>query len=689
MSQSLDQPAVAQLAIDIGGTFSDLIAYDQSTGEVTVAKGSSTPAVPEQGVLAVVARALPDQRLADVSLFVHGATVALNALLERRGATVGMITTAGFRDVLELRRGDRVVHDSVLWSPAEPLVPRELRFEVRERVLADGTVDVELSRDEVEAVAAALIEAEVGAIAIAFINSYVSPDHELMAEAILRESGFEGEVSLSSSVSGEMREYERTSTTAIDAYVKPRVGGYLSRLSSGLAERGFRGECLMTSCGGGAVSFGEATARPFETIMSGPVGGAVGAGSLCRALGIEMGVCADVGGTSFDTCLILDGRPEFKYEGAIDDMPLQTRWVDVRSIGAGGGSLAYIDEGELLRVGPQSAGADPGPACYGRGGMTPTVTDAAALLGMLARGELADGLALDVEAAGRAIAPLAARLGLGADETAQGIMRIATANMANAIREITLEQGRDPRDAALIAYGGAGPLFAILLALELEIGEVVVPVHAGNFSAWGLLAQDISRSRARTVVAALDEDGLEGAGEALAAIFAELDEPGRDDGREAVREAALDLRYQGQEYTLNVPVRLGAVGIESAVEEVARDFAESYGRVYGHTLQTPLEIVAARGTLRTPLPEVAPAAPAPDASPSPPSTVQAHSFVAGERLPFRVLERASLAPGSRTEGPAIVLEPTTTTYVDAGFEIRVEEGGAMVLRDASGTDGDA
>ncbi len=672
-----------RLGVDVGGTFSDLVVYDDETGEVRVAKGSTTPASPDEGVARVISEAVPEPVLQRAAFFLHGSTVALNALLERKGAVVGLLTTEGFRDVLEIRRGDREAMNDLLWRPPPSLVPRRLRRGIRERVLVDGSVDTPLHPEDIETALGIFREDGVECIAIVFLNAYANPVHEIAAEEALRTLGFTGEISLSHKVSGEYHEYERTSTTVIDAYIRPRMSFYLRQLETTLSKLGFGGNCMITSSGGGAMLFAEAEARPFETIMSGPVAGAVGAGDLCRVLELETAVTADVGGTSFDTCLIRDGRPDVKYEGTVLGMPLQTQWVDVRSIGAGGGSIAYVDEGGLLRVGPRSAGAEPGPACYGRGGTEPTVTDAAASLGMLALGQLAGGVSLDVEASRSVLEPLGSQLGLDVTGVAKGILTIVSANMANAIREVTIEQGQDPRDAALIVFGGAGPLFGTLLARELEIRRVVIPVHAGNFSAWGLLAQDVAQTVAQTAISKLDAEGLAAASEVVGSLFDRLDASSSNIVvGQPHHEAALDMRFVGQEYTLTIPAAVGGRRLTDDADGLRAAFFRDYERTFGHSMDEPVEIVSVRATLRTPLPHRTEKLSATDNGRAlVASTMQAYSFTLGKETEFAVIERNSLAVGTRLDGPAIILEPTATSYVDAGFSIEVHENGTLFMTD--------
>ncbi|HJU48587.1 MAG TPA: hydantoinase/oxoprolinase family protein, partial [Gaiellaceae bacterium] len=327
-----------RIGVDVGGTFTDLIFYDDETGEARVSKQPTTPAAPQDGVLATVADAVPPEKLAEAAYFLHGTTVGLNSLLTRTGAVVGLLATRGFRDILEMARGDRGDPYDLFWRQPDPLVPRRLRLPVTERIRADGEVWTKLAADDVRAAAEVFAREGVTSVAIAFLNAYANPAHELAAEQELRAAGFTGEISLSHLISGEYREYERTSTTVIDAYVRPRMTGYLRALDGRLRGEGFAGEAIVTRSGGGAMTFGEAEERPFETIMSGPVAGAEGAGELARRLGLAEVITADVGGTSFDTCLVSDGRPQLRYEGIVEGMPVQSPWVDVRSIGAGGGS---------------------------------------------------------------------------------------------------------------------------------------------------------------------------------------------------------------------------------------------------------------------------------------------------------------------------------------------------------------
>jgi N-methylhydantoinase A len=674
-----------RVGVDVGGTFTDLIFYDDATGEVRVGKEPTTPAAPEAGVLAAVRAAMRVEAMGSTDYFLHGTTVGLNSLLTRTGATVGLLATRGFRDVIEIRRGDRDEMFNLFWTMPPPLVPRRLRLPVTGRIRHDGSVLVPLEQEDVRTALEVFRVERVDCVAVAFLNSYANPAHELEAESALRSLGFEGEISLSHRVSGEYREYERTCTTLIDAYVRPRMTSYLRTLEQALRREGFSGSCLVTRSGGGAMTFAEAEARPFETILSGPVAGAEGAAELARNLELGDVISADVGGTSFDTCLITRGRPQVLYEGKVVSLPLQTTWVDVQSIGAGGGSIASVDVGGFLKVGPQSAGADPGPASYGRDGTEPTVTDAALALGMLAAGELAGGLHLDLDRARSALAPLGKRLGFDVEDVARGVLRIVTANMAHAIREITIERGHDPRRAGLMVFGGAGPLFGCLLARDLEIRELIVPPYAGNFSAWGLLGADLTQTAARTRITRLSHEGIGEANRVLADLFAELEtRVARQsaNGRRA-REVDLDMRYVGQEHSLTVRAPSAHGRITARDTELHEAFSHEYERTYRHTMEEPVEIVNLRATVRTPLPRRTEdyGTMTYDRSGEPSRRLEAYSFTRGAWLEFDVLRREELTPGSVIERPAIILEETATTYLDADFVARVHGSGCLLISD--------
>ncbi len=665
-----------RIAVDIGGTFTDLIYFDENSGETVQGKVPTIPTAPEQGVEDAIRAHVPRQVMADAAYFLHGTTVGLNALLERRGATVGLITTEGFRDVLEIRRGDRVEMYNLFWRQTVPLVPRRLRLEVPGRILADGTTEGAPDEETVARAVQTFKEHGVTSVAVSLINAYIDPQHELLVEKQLRNAGFDGGITLSHRVSGEYREYERTSTAVIDAFVRGRMANYLQRLDRTLRELGFKGQSLIARSGGGSMTFSEAEERPFETIMSGPVGGAQGASEFAQLLNADMVVSADVGGTSFDTALIINGNPQILFEGEIDNMPIQSPWVDVRSIGAGGGSIAYADTGGFMRVGPQSAGADPGPACYAKGGMKPAVTDGAAYLGMLGPGELASGITLDIGAAETAIEQVALAIDQPVEKAAAGILQIAATSMANAMREISVEQGLDPREMALVPFGGAGPMMGTLLADEMQMKRIVIPPYAGIFSAWGLLGADMVQSASRTLIKPFNDDCVAPVNAILAELLASIRARG-ESSADAEPSLRLDIRYQGQEHTLSIQVALEDEALGEPVEVIAARFREEYSRTFGATMNDGLELTSVRAQLKTPLPK-RDLVPPGDTGHTPEITeIDAYSFRDSKRIPFRICSRDQVGEG--LDGPLIITETVTTTYVDKGWHIRPGAYGELIL----------
>ncbi|MGH6613315.1 hydantoinase/oxoprolinase family protein [Sphingomonas sp.] len=669
-----------RIGVDIGGTFTDLVYYDETDGSVVVAKVPTTPAHPERGCINAVEVGVPHAVLKDARYFLHGTTVGLNALLERRGPTIGMLTTAGFRDVLEIRNASRGEPYNMYWRPKAPLVSRDLRLGVRERCTFDGQIQLPLVEQDVLDAYDTFREANVNSIAIMFLHSYANPEHELQAEQILRGAGFNGHISVSHKVSGEYRDYERGSTTVVDAFVRARMSGYLDHIDRTLKQSGFAGTCLMMRSGSGSMTFADAQERPFETINSGPVGGAEGASQLSQRLGIPNLITADVGGTSFDACLIIGGRPRLLHAGEVDGMPLQTPWVDVRSIGSGGGSIADVDVGGLMTVGPRSAGAEPGPACYGRGGTLATTTDAAFYLGMLGGGELASGLSLDREASERALTPLAERLDCTIEQAAKGVIAIASNHMASLIRDLTIEQGIDPREFKLLPFGGAGPMMATQIARELGITKILVPPHAGNFSAWGLLGADLLRSRARTHVTPLSAKAIDEANTVLAELLRILmdDENSDKEALEETLTVTLDLRFMGQEHTLSVSPEHQDGRITQNLEQIEALFHAEYVRHYGATLDAKIQLVTIRASRRRALPVRSEKYEYQGLGS--PKEGEYFSFVEDRRMTFSTVQRGALDVGKRYSGPAIVYEPTTTTYVDSDFTYGVDESGCLSLQ---------
>lgn len=674
-----------KLAVDIGGTFTDIIIFDRDSGKIDAHKVLTDRNSPAKNCVNALKGIIPADAWPDVTSFLYSTTVALNAILERKGSRIGLLCTKGHRDTIELARGERGDPYNLFWHPEKPLAARRHRIGIDERIVVGGHVRTPLNEEEVKAAAKWFNDEGIESVAIAFLHSYANPGHERRAGELLREAGFRGEITLSHQISGEYREYERTSTTLINAYIQNRIRQELADLEASLGVLGFRGALFTARSGGGAMDLKEATVRPFETINSGPVAGAEGAALLARELGLNGVIAADVGGTSFDATLIQDGEVPLLYEGAIELMPIQSPWVDVRSIGAGGGSIAWIDGGGLMQVGPQSAGSDPGPACYGRGGKEATVMDASMYLGMLGEDRRIGGVPISRDLARSALEPLAGALSLSLDATAIGIIRIATAKMADAIREITIESGKDPRQMTLLGFGGAGPLLATNLAQQLEISRILVPPLAGNFSACGLLGASLVRASSYTRILPLDEQGIAEVNEALRDMFAELRSRGSGEGDEGNLEPRVfvELRYRGQEHTLSIPGVLLDDRLVQSAEDFESAFIEGYKKIFDYLLDGwPLEVVTIRAALHSPSSKdwFGPGMTSVDDS-GDASTTKTYSFALGEYVDFAVIRRSDLLPRSKLDGPAIIVEATTTTYIDHGYSVKVGQHGCLVIAD--------
>ena len=664
-----------RIGIDIGGTFTDLI-FDDGNGDTTAIKVSTNPEYPDQGCLEAI-KATGLTNLKDISYFLNATTVGLNALLERRGATVGLLTTLGFRDTLVIGRGDRARIYDIKWSSPEPLVQRKLRVGIEERILYNGKIHIKLNQESVRNALEIFNQSGVNSIAVVYLNSYANPVHELETSIILRRAGFDGEISLSHQITSEYREYERTTTTVIDAFVSGRMRQYFHKTETHLRKRGFNGSLLITKSGGGAMTFKEASAGFSETIMSGPVAGAEGAAELSRKLDLGDLITADVGGTSFDTCIVKNGRPNLMYQGQIIDMPIQIPWIDVRSIGAGGGSIAYLDEGGLLKVGPKSAGANPGPACYKKGGSKPTVTDAAFVLGMLGKGSLASGFSLDRNRSLKSLKPLAKNLKITIEKVAVGILRIAITKMTNAIKEITVENGIDPREMKLLAYGGAGPLFAGLIAEELRLKNVVIPPFAGNFSAWGLLGADISYTKSQTKKITLTPQCLPLINIELARLFEGLKSEFNNE-KEIHYEVFLDLRYKGQEHAITLTIENDLGMIAGSSDTIAEQFQKAYYDIYNTNLSGVIEVVSIRTTLRKPLADRKIQLNHKHIQSST-ETTKAYSFLEDRMLDFKLTQYDQLEVNKIARGPLILADKTSTAYIDVNTKIVLDESGCLFI----------
>jgi len=673
-----------RVAIDIGGTFTDIVAYDTEGDRYICHKALTTRPDLSEGIIDGLAKALENWSL--VRFFVHGTTYGLNTLLQRKGARVALLTTEGFRDVYRIGRTNRPEMYNLHYRKPQPLVPRRDTYEVAERIRADGTVARPLDGSSVDRIARELEATGIESVAVALLHSYVNPEHELRVRDLLERALPGVPISLSHEVAREWREYERTSSTVLNAYIAPVMRRYLVSLRSKMAAGGLGADIHVMQSNGGLMSLDAARARPGHTLLSGPVGGAIGAVELSRRIGRHNLICVDMGGTSFDVSLVIDGKAETVTETVVEGFPLLLPVVNIFSIGAGGGSVAWL-EGGGLRVGPRSAGSDPGPACYGRGGTEPTVTDSNVLLGRVNPDSFAAGqMVLDRAAAEKAMVPLARALGLSVLDLAEGIGDIINAKMAGAIRQITVARGIDPRDFTLVAFGGGGPIHAAFLAQELDIRQVLVPMYPSTFSAWGMLQCDIRADVARTIYTPAGAEGVE---EDIEAIFRDL----RRDGTERLLaegvapgmvalELSADVRYAGQEYVVNVGVN--AARDSGLVSTLERDFHQAHQARYGHSNpKEQVEIVTLRVTAfgRVPRPESAGAGKNRAAvSPGTPK-------VAGVR-PVRFARewhdtgcymRPALRAGHRVSGPALIEEDGTTTVVPPGYSLTVDVGGNLVL----------
>ena len=665
-----------EIGFDVGGTFVDVGVRDGRSGtwhtaKVLIGESAETAVLEAIGVGLDLAGAQPSK----VTFLAHGTTVATNIVIEERGAELGLITTRGFRDVLEIGRQNRPsIYDQRIGRPP-PLVRRTARLEVDERINAKGEISTPLDTASVDAAIDALRTRGVECIAVCLLHSWINPAHEHLVAARLAERWPEPSVLLSSAIAPEYREYERTSTTVLSAYIEPALAAYGAELTAALAAKGVAQPLWVMQSSGGLGSIAELVRRPLSAQASGPAAGVVGATAVAGAASVDDFVALDVGGTSTDVALVIGGRPESQRERELRGQPVLGSSIAVRSIGAGGGSVAWIDPGGLLKVGPHSAGARPGPACYGRGGTEATVTDAHVLLGYIdPERRLGRDLRLDRKLAQEAIGGLADQLGLGLDEVALGIVEVTTAGMIRALRRVTIERGHDPRELALVAYGGGGPLYANALIDELGMSRALIPPAAGVLSAAGLLSACPRVDLAQTWVAAMNGSPPD----QLVRIFAELEAEGRasmveqgctGDGLDVERE--LDLRYVGQSHVVNVPLAGLDLGVFGEAIEV---FHEEHERLFGVAAEAePVESVTAHVAL---VDRRAPVSPATRRGREVHATTRSWRSPRGAHV-ARVVERDALAPGQAVVGPALVDSGDSTAAILPGYVASVHGNGLL------------
>ncbi|HZQ06434.1 MAG TPA: hydantoinase/oxoprolinase family protein [Anaerolineae bacterium] len=691
-----------RLGIDIGGTFTDATLINENTGATRIAKVPSTPHDPSIAFLRVTERILRETNVApqDVRYVVHGTTVATNAIIEGKIARTGLLTTEGFRDILELARQIRPSLYDLQFEKPRPLVPRYLSFGIPERLDARGNILTPLDEASVRTAAEQLRREHVEAIAVCFLHSYLNPAHEKLAGEILNEVFPDAVISLSSEVAPEIREYTRASTTIINVSLRPLVSSYLQNIEQRLREANLNAELLVMQSSGGVFTFAAAREKPVFIVESGPAAGVIAAAQLGTALGQRNVLSLDMGGTTAKAGMIQDGTPRVTkdYEiGAVAQIgqgsargsgyPIRTPVIDLVEIGAGGGSIAWVDSGGALRVGPQSAGADPGPACYAQGGIEPTITDANLVLGRInSKFFLGGEIELDAERARQAIQDKCARkLGLDVVAAAHGIIEIANAAMVNALRLVSVQRGYDPRDFVLIAFGGAGPLHANRLAAEMEIPTTIIPKSPGIFSALGLLVTDLKHDYARTMLQRTDAFDAQ----AIEDTFQKLEREGHavleregiaPANRKFIRQ--VEMRYVGQSYELALPLpnhTLQAADLNALLAQ----FHRAHERAYGFSApDEPTEFVNWRLTAMGKIskPELhALQNKNPDASLAQKETRPVFFAERGGYVDCPIYDRYRLGAGAVIPGPAIVEEFDSTTVIHPGFHARVDEYGDMFI----------
>jgi len=667
------------VGVDVGGTFTDVTVFDQAAGQTRAFKAPSSHSEPETGIIDALHRS--GVLLSDIDLIVHGTTVATNALLERRPVRVALVTTAGFKDVIELGRTTRMTPNT-LYDPyfirIPPLVRRRDRHVVAERIESDGSVSTPLDLEALGPLVEKLLGDRIESVAIGLLNAYRNPTHEEQLASLLRET-FEF-VSVSSAVLNEIREYERLSTCVVNAYVMPVMARYVRRVVKMTRNRGFEGPFFTLASHGGLLAEKMVAERPVSTILSGPTAGVAAGSHLMTALGLKNAITYDMGGTSTDVALISDNHAPLKRETVIDGMIIKLPQIDIHTVGAGGGSIAKIDAGGALLLGPESAGATPGPACYGRGGSSPTVTDANVVLGRIAAGQkLGGSLTIDSAPAVAAVARLAVEKGISTEEMADGIIRLAVAKMSGAIYEVSVGRGFDPRDFALLAYGGAGPLHACMVARDLGIPHVIVPTDPGAFSAFGALCSAMIRDKSSTMLspltdgACLDTETI--LGQFSRDLRLEFEQAGVPTPGFEV-EHQFDLRYIGQAHELTLPIEPGmsAGAIASRFEEA---FEQEFGR---RDRNRGIEIVNLRAIGRVPT--------SPPSFSRRPDRVTPGAAIGRQKMLFDgkefdcpFFDRDSLTSGHSREGPLVVNEMSSTLFVPPGWRLSVGEIGELNLTD--------
>ncbi|OCX58175.1 methylhydantoinase [Thioclava sp. SK-1] len=682
-----------RVGVDSGGTFTDVCMFDETARQVKVWKVSSTPDDPSRGIAQGVEEGLKaytavsaDAPLTDVAYLGHGTTVATNALIEHRGAKLGLITTQGFRDLLEIGRQKRPSLYDMFAQKPRTLVPRHLRFEVAERLLHDGTVDIALDEAAVRAAAKSMAKLQVEAVAICFLYAFVNPAHEARAAEIVAHELPDVFICTSHEIAPEFREFERLSTATVNSYLGPIMHRYIKRLSQRFNDLGLVSAPHLTQSNGGVVSFDAAARTPVRSVLSGPSTGVVAAEVIGLQAGYRDIITFDMGGTSSDVALMRGGHTTQANEAVVHGYPIKAPMLDIHTVGAGGGSIAHIDTGGFLKVGPRSAGADPGPVCYGRGNHEPTVTDANIVLQVLNPTHILGGrLQIHRDLAVRAMQVMADRLGLGVMETAQGIISVVTANMARAIRVISVQRGHDPRNYALMAFGGAGPLHAVRLAQELDIGKVFIPRNPGTLCAMGLLLTDLRANFSVTRLTPITADHVDDLSHSLQAVATQANAwfDGEGIAQDAQRVIlSIDIRYEGQNYELSIPVHTVALTAAVVADTITR-FEAEHSRMYGFIAEgEKINAVTFRAEAiglvdKADLPERPMAGPDPQ-----PAKIGQRDvwFPETENFtPSLIYSRDMMTPGMILPGPAVIEQMDTTTLVPPGWTATVDRFENLIM----------
>ena len=672
------------IGVDVGGTFTDIFVYDQIDRKVQTTKIPSTRGDQSKGFAEGIARIVPD--FSEIATVVHGTTVGTNALLERKGSRTGIITTKGFRDVIEMRRRDRPATWG-LWGQYTPVISREHRLEVDERVLADGTVRVAVNDDEVRGQAEQLLAAGCESVCVFFVNGYANDANERRAVETVRAVWPNGYVTAATEIVPEIREFERLSTAALNAYLQPVVSSYLDRLEKTLKERGFAGDILIVQSNGGVMSIDTAKRFPVRTALSGPAAGVMAGQAIARAAGFPNIITCDMGGTSFDVSLVANGESALAAQTAIDfGLVVRTPMIEISTIGAGGGSIARIDNGGILQVGPESAGSDPGPVCYGLGNERPTVTDANVVLGRInAERPIGGKLArLDVEAARAAVARhIADPLDLSVEDAAEAILKIANAKMAGAIRLVSIERGHDPATFAAMPFGGGGALHTGALIKEVGLKSALVPRFPGVTSALGCVVADMRHDRVQTVNRLLDGIDAASLGEEMVRVAGEtaalLDQAGVAFER-VDRIYELDMLYLGQTHTVSVPLEIGEGGLTT--DAIREAFNAAYLEAFGRLLDgIPMRVMNYRVAVvgRRPQFDMSSFAPGTSKTAEECQTGTRKVFADGKWHDTPIYDRLELGVGATVKGPAILEQADTTIFVDPGLEGRVDAFGNLII----------